>query len=69
MSNSNLISSIELTRKNLRAQIEGLRVEAEDLITKYWIKWKERNHKRLTLPDIAKFQRGSIWVLTHQKLS
>ena len=30
MSNSNLISSIELTRKNLRAQIEGLRVEAED---------------------------------------
>ncbi|EDR2536639.1 plasmid transfer protein, partial [Salmonella enterica subsp. enterica serovar Saintpaul] len=27
MSNSNLISSIELTRKNLRAQIEGLRVE------------------------------------------
>nr|AKB10182.1 hypothetical protein pSEN112499_097 [Salmonella enterica subsp. enterica serovar Enteritidis]AKF16297.1 traH [Salmonella enterica subsp. enterica serovar Enteritidis] len=54
MSNSNLISSIELTRKNLRAQIEGLRVEAEDLITKYWIKWKERNHQEINLTRHSK---------------
>lgn len=54
MSNSNLINSIELTRKNLRAQIEGLRVEAEDLITKYWIKWKERNHQEINLTRHSK---------------
>nr|WDS96515.1 hypothetical protein VW1_00089 [Enterobacter sp.] len=38
MSNSNLINSIELTPKNLLVQIEDLRVEAEDIITKCWIK-------------------------------
>lgn len=69
MSNSNLISSIELTRKNLRAQIEGLRVEAEISLQNTGSSGRNETTKRLTLPDIAKFQRGSIWVLTHQKLS
>ncbi|MFP1497885.1 conjugative transfer protein MobI(A/C) [Escherichia coli] len=63
MSNSNLISSIELTRKNLRAQIEGLRVEAEDTLQNTGSSGRNETTKRLTLPDIAKFQRGSIWVL------
>ncbi|MGV7963824.1 conjugative transfer protein MobI(A/C) [Photorhabdus tasmaniensis] len=54
MSNSNLLKSLEHTRNSLRAQIETLRVEAEDLITNYWIVWKERNHKEINLPRHSK---------------
>nr|CGE06589.1 plasmid transfer protein TraH, truncated [Enterobacter sp. 247] len=69
MSNSNLISSIELTRKNLRLRLKVCVLRLKISLQNTGSSGRNETTKRLTLPDIAKFQRGSTWVLTHQKLS
>ncbi|MXF18991.1 plasmid transfer protein, partial [Escherichia coli] len=38
----------------MRSQIDVLREEAEELITNYWIEWKERNHIERNLPRDSK---------------
>lgn len=54
MSNSKLLKSLEISRSLLRSQIDTLREAAEDLITNYWIVWKERNHQEINLPRHSK---------------
>ena len=54
MSKSKLLKSLEISRTLLRSQIDVLREEAEELITNYWIEWKERNHIERNLPRDSK---------------
>nr|WP_233341469.1 hypothetical protein [Escherichia coli]UGK56390.1 hypothetical protein [Escherichia coli] len=54
MSKSKLLKSLEISRTLLRSQIDVLREEAEELITNYWIEWKERNHIERNLPGDSK---------------
>ena len=52
MSKSKLLKSLDISRTLLRSQIDVLREEAEELITNYWIEWKERNHIERSLARI-----------------
>ena len=54
MSKSKLLKSLDISRTLLRSQIDVLREEAEELITNYWIEWKERNHIERNLPRDSK---------------
>nr|UGK56785.1 hypothetical protein [Escherichia coli] len=60
MSKSKLLKSLEISRTLLRSQIDVLREEAEELITNYWIEWKERNHIERNLPGDSKNSKEGV---------